>query len=183
MSFLLCLARPIPTDGPEGTQRVSEHPPHGDGRAPASQGGPFQQRLAMSSPQRLPSMIEAVVALLRPRAVMKWACTRRVGVTNSFGARHSGDAMPLTAKVDLCDLPRFPAGSGSTWTCFGKFCTALFCMSCECDFFWHGESMDRNHSACFRNPFFVCLLVGRSVRLSVVPSGPLSELCGRLECL
>ena len=26
MSFLLCLARPIPTDGPEGTQRVSEHP-------------------------------------------------------------------------------------------------------------------------------------------------------------
>ena len=28
-----------------------------------------------------------------------------------------------------------------------------------------------------------CLLVGRSVRLSVVPSGPLSELCGRLECL
>ena len=27
-----------------------------------------------------------------------------------------------------------------------------------------------------------CLLVGRSVRLSVVPSVPLSELCGRLEC-
>ena len=31
--------------------------------------------------------------------------------------------------------------------------------------------------------FFVCWSVGRSVRLSVVPSGPLSELCGRLECL
>ena len=30
---------------------------------------------------------------------------------------------------------------------------------------------------------FVGLLVGRSVRLSVVPSGPRSELCGRLECL
>ena len=59
MSFLLCLARPIPTDGPEGTQE-----------------GPFQQRLAMSSPQRLPSVIEAVVALLRPKAEMKWACTR-----------------------------------------------------------------------------------------------------------
>ena len=62
---------------------------------------------------------------------------------------------------------------------FGKFRTA-FCMSRECVFFWHGESMDRNHSACFRNPF---LLVGRSVRLSIVPSGPRSELCGRLECL
>ena len=46
----------------------------------------------------------------------------------------------------------------------------------------HGESMDRNHSACFRN-LFVGLLVGRSVRLSVVPPGPRSELCGRLECL
>ena len=28
---------------------------------------------------------------------------------------------------------------------------------------------------------FVGLLVGRSVRLSVAPSGPRSELCGRLE--
>ena len=32
----------------------------------------------------------------------------------------------------------------------------------------------------FETPF---LLVGRSVRLSIVPSGPRSELCGRLECL
>ena len=31
--------------------------------------------------------------------------------------------------------------------------------------------------------FFVGLSVGRSVRLSVVPPGPRSELCGRLECL
>ena len=31
----------------------AQFPPHGDGRAPASQEGPFQQRLAMSSPQRL----------------------------------------------------------------------------------------------------------------------------------
>ena len=65
-----------------------------------------------------------------------------------------------------------------------KFCTALFCMSCECDFFWHGESMDRNHSACFSKPFcWFGRSVRRSVRLSVVPSGPRSELCGRLECL
>ena len=28
-----------------------------------------------------------------------------------------------------------------------------------------------------------CWSVGRSVRLSIVPSGPRSELCGRLECL
>ena len=62
-----------------------------------------------------------------------------------------------------------------------KFCTALFCMSCECDFFWHGESMDRNHSACFSKPFFVGLLVGRSVRLSVAPSGPRSDVDA--ECL
>ena len=34
----------------------------------------------------------------------------------------------------------------------------------------------------FETPF-VGLLVGRSVRLSVVPPGPRSELCGRLECL
>ena len=32
-------------------------------------------------------------------------------------------------------------------------------------------------------PLFVGLSVGRSVRLSVVPPGPRSELCGRLECL
>ena len=41
-----------------------------------------------------------------------------------------------------------------------SFAQPCFCMSCECDFFWHGESMDRNHSACFRKPF---LLVCRSV--------------------
>ena len=29
----------------------------------------------------------------------------------------------------------------------------------------------------------VCRSVGRSVHLSVVPPGPRSELCGRLECL
>ena len=55
------VARPIPTDGPEGTQRVSEHPWPVAGKSE----GPFQHRLAMSSPQRLPSVIEAVVALLR----------------------------------------------------------------------------------------------------------------------
>ena len=36
----------------------------------------------------------------------------------------------------------------------------------------------------FETPFLlVCRSVGRSVRLSVVPPGPRSELCGRLECL
>ena len=44
-----------------------------------------------------------------------------------------------------------------------SFAQALFCMSREYDLFWHGESMDRNHSACFRN--LLCLLVGRSVGL------------------
>ena len=42
-----------------------------------------------------------------------------------------------------------------------SFAQPCFCMSCECDFFWHGESMDRNHSACFRK-LFVSLSVGRS---------------------
>ena len=35
----------------------------------------------------------------------------------------------------------------------------------------------------FETFLLVCRSVGRSVRLSVVPPGPRSELCGRLECL
>ena len=35
----------------------------------------------------------------------------------------------------------------------------------------------------FETLLLVCRSVGRSVRLSVVPPGPRSELCGRLECL
>ena len=41
---------------------------------------------------------------------------------------------------------------------------------CEYDLFWHGESMDRNHTACFRNLLFVGRSVGqpfgRTVRTS-----------------
>ena len=35
----------------------------------------------------------------------------------------------------------------------------------------------------FETLLLVCWSVGWSVRLSVVPPGPRSELCGRLECL
>ena len=76
---------------------------------------------------------------------------------------HSVETTSTEAALCSCALPSWQKHLNLLW----KFCTALFCMSCECDFFWHGESMDRNHCM-FSKLFFVGLLVGRSVRLSVV---------------